>query len=422
MALRLPRFFLIAVALVIFTGVPSFAEFYTDWLWFKELGYEQVFLKSLSAQATTGMLVGGVVFAILWFNLRLSLRLLRRREFTISTPDGPRVITVDTGRLRSLIYTAALAAAVLIGVYSASSWATWLYAIHATPFGRTDPVLGRDIAFYLFRLPMLELVHGIALTTVILTIVGVAGSHVAAGNLALDPMRGVIASGAAKRHLSLLGAVLLVVLAFGAWLRIPHLLTEQSGVVFGASYVDVHARMPAYRLLVVAALVGSALAIYQSFTARLLPIVWAVGLYIVVAVGGSVYAGVIQRFVVAPNEQVRETPYIVHNISATREAFGLDRVEERQLSGDARLSRAARYLRTDPGDPDLLRLRRGRQRSLHHQRQVPANHAVGARAELAQPAEPDLDQRAADLHPRLRPDARPGQRGDAGRPAGALHP
>ena len=186
-----------------------------------------------------------------------------------------------------------------------------------------------------------------------------------------------------------------MVLAFGAWLRIPHLLTEQSGVVFGASYVDVHARMPAYRLLVVAALVGAGLAVYQAFAARLVPIIWAVALYVDVALGGSVYAGVIQRFVVAPNEQVRETPYIVNNIRATRDAFGLDRVEERSLSGDARLSQgrprtqrsddrerpaversaAARYVRPDSGDPDLLRLRLGRQRPLHHQRQVPADHA-----------------------------------------------
>jgi uncharacterized membrane protein (UPF0182 family) len=339
MALRFPRFFLLLAALLVFTGIPSFAEFYTDWLWFEELGYEQVFLKSLSAQATTGLAVGAVVFVILWLNLRLSLRLLRRREFAIATPDGPRIITVDSGRLRSLIYAGALVAAVLIGLYSASSWATWLYSIHATPFGRTDPVLGRDIAFYLFRLPMLELVHGIALTTIILTIAGVGGAHAAAGNLALDPLRGVIASHTAKRHLSLLVAALFIVLAFGAWLRIPHLLTEQSGVVFGASYVDVHARMPAYRLLAVAALLGAALAVYQAFSARLLPIVGAIALYLVVAVGGSVYAGIIQRFVVGPNEQVRETPYIVNNIRATREAFGLDRVEERSLPGDARLSR-----------------------------------------------------------------------------------
>jgi uncharacterized membrane protein (UPF0182 family) len=338
MSLRLSRLSFLALVIAAFS-VPSFAEFYTDWLWYVELGYEQVFLKSLSAQATTGMAVGIVVFVILWLNLRLSLRSLRRREFAIATPDGPRVITVDTGRLRSLIYAAAFIVAVLMGLYSASSWETWLYALNATPFGRTDPVLGRDIGFYIFTLPMLELVHGITLMTALLAIGGVAGSHIASGNLALDPLRGVIASPLAKRHLSLLVAALLIVLAFGAWLRIPHLLTAQSGVVFGASYVDVHARMPAYRLLALAALIGAALAVYQSVAAKLRPIVIAGGLYLVVAVGGSVYASIVQRFVVGPNEQVNEAPYIGNNIRATREAFGLDRVEERTLSGEARLSR-----------------------------------------------------------------------------------
>ena len=403
MALRLPRFFLLGAALVLFTGVPSFAEFYTDWLWYEELGYEQVFLKSLSAQATTGMAVGGVVFVILWFNLRLSLRLLRRREFSISTPDGPRVITVDTGRLRSLIYAAALVAAVLIGLYSASSWATWLYAIHATPFGRTDPVLGHDIAFYLFRLPMLELVHGIALTTVILTIAGVAGSHVAAGNLALDPMRGVIASGAARRHLSLLAAALLVVLAFGAWLRIPHLLTEQSGVVFGASYVDVHARMPALRLLAAAALIGAGLAVYQAFAARLPAH----------RLGHRALHRRRRR-----RQRLREHRPALHRRS--RRAGAGTALHPEQHHRDARrrsgsiawrsassratrgsrgrissatprrsrtcrsgtISRCSQTFGADPGDPHVLRLRRGRQRPLHHRRQVPADHAVGARAEL----------------------------------------
>jgi uncharacterized protein len=338
---RIPRFVLLLAGIVVLTGIPSFAEFYTDWLWFKELGYEQVFLKSLSARATIGMAVGLAVFAFLWLNLRISLRLLRRREFSISTPEGPRVITVDTGRLRSLIHTAALIAAVLVGLYAASSWATWLYAMNATPFGRTDPVLGRDIGFYLFRLPLLEILHGIAFTTVVLALVGSAGSHVASGNLTLDPIRGVIASGQAKRHLSLLAAALFLVLAFGAWLRIPSLLTAQSGVVFGGSYVDVHARMPAYRLLSLVALIGAALAVYQAFTERLRPIVAAAAMYLAVAVLGSAYAGLIQRFVVGPNEQVRETDYINHNIRATRQAFALDTVEERPLSGEARLSRQA---------------------------------------------------------------------------------
>ena len=130
-------------------------------------------------------------------------------------------------------------------------------------------------------------------------------------------------------------------LAFGAWLQIPQLLTPASGVVTGATYADVHARMPALWVLVGAALLGAVLALWQAFTAgRLWPIAAAVGLYLVVSVGGSAYAAIIQRFVVAPNEQVRETPFIVHNIQATRAAFGLDGVTERPLSGEAHLTRA----------------------------------------------------------------------------------
>ena len=117
--------------------------------------------------------------------------------------------------------------------------------VHAVPFGRVDPVLGRDISFYLFRLPMLELLHGIALTTI-------DPDNRRRRRLArrcwqpgARPVRGVIASRARDGTCRFSPPRSSLVLAFGAWLRIPHLLTEQSGVVFGASYVDVHARMPA---------------------------------------------------------------------------------------------------------------------------------------------------------------------------------
>ena len=144
-------------------------------------------------------------------------------------------------------------------------------------------------------------------------------------------------------------------LAFGAWLRIPHLLTEQSGVVFGASYVDVHARMPAYRLLMAAALAGAGLAVYQAFSIRFAPILWAIALYAVVAIGGSAYGGVIQRFVVGPNEQVRETPYIVNNIRATRDVM----IEDANLF-DATVcvlagADFARGVCVEPDDPELAR-------------------------------------------------------------------
>ena len=139
-----------------------------------------------------------------------------------------------------------------------------------------------------------------------------------------------------RRHLSILVALLLLALALGDWLEIPQLLFEPSGIITGPSYTDVHARIPALRLLIVAALAGACWPWSRPSASRLWPIALAIGVYVLVSLGGTVYATTIQRFYVAPNEQVRETPFIQYNISATRAAFGLDTVEERQLSGDAR--------------------------------------------------------------------------------------
>ena len=78
---------------------------------------------------------------------------------------------------------------------------------------------------------------------------------------------------------------------------------------------------------------------------------------------------------------------------------------------------AARDVRPDPGAAHLLRLRVGRQRSLHDQRRAAAGDALRARAELREPSEPHVDQRAPDVHARLRHHAGSGERGDAGGPA-----
>ena len=330
---------LILIVLAVLFGLPRLAAFYTDWLWFVEVGHEQVLLRSLTAQAATGVLTGLAAFVILWVNLRLALRSLRPRRFTIATAQGPQIISFNPSKLRPLVSLAVLVVAVLIGLFGSSQWDTWLFYLHRTPFGTPDPILGRDIGFYIFTLPLLEVLQGLLLGVLLLTMAGVVAAHVAGSNLSFDTERGLFVSSSARRHIALLAAAILVVLAFGAWLRIPQLLSTPSGVLFGASFTDVDARMPSYWALAVAALIGAALAAWQAASPRFWPMAAAVGLYLVVALGGSLYATIIQRFVVAPNEQVRETPYIQHNITATRAAFALDRVEERQLSGDAGLTR-----------------------------------------------------------------------------------
>ena len=334
--LRLPL--LLALAVVIM-GLPPLVEFYTDWLWFQEVGYTGVFVRTLTARTVLGVAIGLLVFAFLHLNLRLALRDVRRREFTIMTPEGPRTVAVDPGRMRPLISAGAGFGALLIGLISASRWEDALFFLYGVPFSTVDPILGWDIGFYVFRLPFLQFLYGLALFVIVVTAIGVSAAHVAAGNLGLDPNQGLVTARGAVRHLAALAAGFFLVLAVGAWLDVPATLTSPGEIVYGASYVDVNARVPALRLLLGAAIVAAGLALYQIVVPRFWPILAAVGLYVAVAGGGAVYAMVIQRFVVAPNQQVRETPYIVHNIAATREAFGLASVDERPLSGEATLTR-----------------------------------------------------------------------------------
>nr|MBA2303671.1 UPF0182 family protein [Acidobacteriota bacterium] len=337
MRLRAPVLLFIVLVL---TGIPATAELYTDWLWFREVGYEQVFLRSLTVRTTITAAVGVVGFLLLAGNLVVAMRALRPRPFMVATPQGPQTITVDPATLRPLLVLAAAGIALMMGLFAGGRWETWLYYLHRTPFGKVDPILGRDIGFYVFTMPLLEHVQGLLLFVFFLMIATAVAAYVLGGEVSLHPVRGLSVSSGATRHVSLVAAAFLVVLSFGAWLQIPELLMSRSGVVWGASYVDVHARMPALRVLSIASLAGAALALWAAFSARGLGrLIAAAALYIVVALAGPTYAAVIQRFVVAPNEQVRETPFITHNIEATRAAFALDHVVERPLSGEAHLTR-----------------------------------------------------------------------------------
>jgi hypothetical protein len=167
-----------------------------------------------------------------------------------------------------------------------------------------------------------------------------AGIYLLAGAAGLGTRTFGASYSRVRRHLSLLTAALFVLMAVGAWLDMAHVLVTPAGIIHGASYVDVHARIPLLRITVVVLVAGAALAVFHAFTWRRWPLLVAAGTYLVIWIGGGLYSAAVQRILVAPNEQVRELPYIEHNIAATRKSFALDRVEERELTGDAALTKA----------------------------------------------------------------------------------
>jgi uncharacterized membrane protein (UPF0182 family) len=333
------RFIGIVVLALLFLGGPSLVRFYTDWLWFGEVGYQGVFLTIVRSQASLFTIT--FVVAVLWlvFNLRLALASMRGGRPIFTTQQGIEVALPGPEQLRTIASAIAMILSGVIGLYASSQWETWVLWQKAVPFGQQDPILGYDIGFYVFTIPFLQFVRGIAQTLVIIAALGAGAIYALAGMVLTGPFSVLSMPPAVRRHVTLLAAVFFVLVAGGAWLGRFELLAHPAGIIYGASYADVHARMPIALVLSVVSIVGAALAVLHGLSRRNWPIPVAIALYLVVSLGGEAYATLLQRFVVTPNEQARESPFIRNNIDATRRAFALDRVGERALTGDAVLTR-----------------------------------------------------------------------------------
>nr|PZN87750.1 MAG: hypothetical protein DIU54_03820 [Acidobacteriota bacterium] len=339
---------LLLLAAVVLFVLPSAVRYYTDWLWFQEVGYTSVFLRTLNAQAVVFLISFTVSYLFLLLNLRAAQ--------SSSTPPRPRIvigrggdgrpIALDTNRAVSMAMPVAVIVSGVLALVNAGQWLTWLSYLHATPFGVEDPLFGRDVAYYVFELPVYQIVRRQLLLITVIALIGCALLYVFSGSFVIESTPGLGSwprlrlIPKARRHLSLLMAFVLALLAWGAWLEIPGTLLSPSDarVAFGASYADVYARIPFLWAAVAVLVAGAGLSIWHGFGRRGWPLPLAIAAYFVVTLAGGLYAGAIQRLVVTPNEQEKERPFIEHNIALTRQAYALERVEERNLSGDAELT------------------------------------------------------------------------------------
>ena len=336
----IPRLPIVVAGVLIFLVVPSFAGFYTDWIWFQQVGFDQLFTRTLSSKLILGGAVFAIAFSVLLGGLRYALRDMTKPYLTLG--GGPEVqpLVIDRKGLQLIAAGVSGLAALFMGVFASSQWMVWLQYQHATPFGEVDPLLGRDVAFYVFQLPFLDFIRNLLVSVVVLSLAGATAAYILSGAVGFEPQAGLKISRGARQHLSLLIATLLLLLAWGAALDVPRTLLTPAGVIQGASYADVEARIPMLKLLMYVALLGASLATYQAFSPKQWPVPLAVVLYIAVSAGGTGYGALIQRIVVTPNEQEREAPYIEFNVEATRKAFALEEIDARELSGDATLTRS----------------------------------------------------------------------------------
>ena len=343
---RLPALVLFG-AILLFV-IPSSVKYYTDWLWFKELGYEGIFLRSLNAQLMVFAATFAAVFVVLFVNLHLARRTMRGSRITLGTGVNGRPIALDAGPVSSLATPTAAAAAFAFAIVGARHWMMWLTFANGVAFDRKDPQFHRDVSFYVFRLPLWQTLQQQALFVAVLSLVGCGLYYVLSGSFVIEPRT---QSGfwprirlvtSARRHIGLLAASVFGLLAWGTWLELPQLLLTPGNVIFGGAYTDMHARMPFLWLTIVALVAGAVLLVVHGFSRRNWPLPLAVAMYFAVTIGGGIYAASVQRFSVKPNELNPRTAS-TSSITSTRPEAPTPSTasKRREHSGDAELTAQA---------------------------------------------------------------------------------
>ena len=335
---RVAVWLLVGLGLLIFFISPLIGLL-AEWPWFSALGYERVFATRLMASFTLGGVAGGVAFAFLYANLRFAQRGIVPNPVVL--PASAQTPAVDVTRLvRRLALPTALAFALFLALAVATGWMPVLQFLHQTPFGVTDPVFGRDLAYYVFTLPIVTGVLAILTTLVTVSLLACGALYTLRRDVVFY-RRTMTIEPSARLHLALLIAAMFVLTALRIYfVRLPGTLYSTTGPLFGASFADLHGRLIGLRIAGVAAILGAILVLAGLRSKRLgRTALLAVGIYFGVSLLGVViYPVIMQKFVVAPNELSKETPQLRRHIDATRRAWGLDSVLVRDLSGEARLT------------------------------------------------------------------------------------
>src|SRR5438067_459454 len=356
----------IAIVLILLLLVPlifgPLTGFLTDLLWFRSLGLEDVYLRRYTAGFWAFLAFSGLFFVLALPNLYFALR-----------PQVPRVV-VDTDRRRrgavgsTLRYMwLLLIPAFFFGIAGGDQWDPLLRWLNAVPFGVSDPVFGRDIGFYFFTLPVLEFVRGWLIVAVVVIAIGVVGLYltrgvigVATGSLASADIRvagrtALALARPARAHLSILGGLVLALIAGGHLLYQFDLLLRQETVLTGAGFTSINARLPALTILSVIVGIAALACFANAFRGTLWILGGAIVLWFAASlVVGGIYPALIQNFIVSPDPLNKERVYIARNIQATRAAYSLDAIDESAF--DVGAAPTVADVRTDLSDITTVRL------------------------------------------------------------------
>ena len=297
-------------------------------LWFRALSYEEVFWRLLSAELAMFAIAFIPVFAYVLLNLLVLARLAK-----VAQPNAHR--------LTPLLILGSAATAASFGFAFSDEWDRFLRLVWGQEFGASDPIFARDIGFYLFVLPFLNLVQNGLVVLILSGTLMLGFAYLRTSGLRFSARKYIDADPKVLCHLLANIVLLLGAWAWGYYLDRFGLLTRSSGAVFGAGYTDVHVVLISLWVALGATLGLIGVLGFTAATNAPRLAVFGIGGYLVILlVALEVIPAGFQSLIVEPNELELETPFLRHNIALTRAAYGLDKIDVRFHTTEKKLDMA----------------------------------------------------------------------------------
>ncbi|CFW96573.1 Uncharacterised protein family UPF0182 [Syntrophomonas zehnderi OL-4] len=337
------------IFLLILVALALFSHFYIDWLWFSSLDFQSIFATTIISKIVLYVVVFLFAFLFIWLNLQLTRKYKNTNKRPTQTDDGQEIIYLHEeisswtrfleGKASRWVYIIiSLFLAYVVSSTLTDQWIVVQQFINKVPFGKVDPIFNKDLGFYFFNLTFYKLVYRTLMITLVLTLITVSVLYMAGATaelFALDWKKFTLA----KSHVAVLLASIFALKAWGYQMAAYGVLTSSHGVVFGATYTDINARLLAYKVLMLVALLVAIMIVINIFVKRVNWILYSIGTWLLVSIIlGGIYPGLMQKFIVQPDEFNKEKPYLQTAIKMTREAYELNEVDNREFKIDYNLT------------------------------------------------------------------------------------
>ena len=333
---------IVAIAILVISSLFVFLNgFYIDILWFKEVGFLQVFFKALVTQASLGVPLFIVLLIVMSIYFKLLSKIGSSKRQSVQVTKSAKFLKGKAPYFLSLLVSLILSTYITSGI-----WDKYLEFANRVDFGNVDPVFGKDISFFIFELPFYSalltsigvIVFVLLVSTLLYSFLLITeqqanvrpqseNENIDLSNF-IDP-KAMIKTTASifKKQVSIFGAIFLVIFAISTYLSRYNILYSQAGISYGASYVDVNIKLPFLTILSILFLVSAILLLIFVHMNKIKPLLICTAAMIGFILIGGLAQVLIQNYVVAPNEFSKEKEYLEHHIQSTLDAYNLNDVE-----------------------------------------------------------------------------------------------